>query len=544
VNGYVPYPYGYAPTLQQPKRDGYLFGISITSLIASILAILGGLGAALFFALYSAVPFLPGGSAIDDKSLFNGMMMFAAFSIAGLAGGGFGMYHSIRSLIRKPSVNFRLPAYWIFFICYLAILVIGFLFAFSNQQLEGSFGLGLLVALGGIFPALGFWSLAAQLLSNARAKLWPTTWRRAVLSLISGATLSIALAMVLEMIFSLPFAALGGLSGDALPSSFQDLAGLLVVIAVIAPLVEEMVKPLAPVILIGRINSAAESFLLGMSAGIGFNLVETIGYISSDYSNWLTIALERSTAGLLHGVGAGMVALGWYYWTHRNSVKNRGWVGTACVLIAVLQHAIWNGSVILAYIPGPIGTFLREGVLVITNDIRIDAFVLVYVLLSVLILAMLLYVTQSIRLRPVYNMGSFQSVPSQAQQERAQAPVPVVPRPVAQQMPPVASQQAQQERAQAPVPVAPVVPQQERAQIPVPPIAPQQAIQGEQAPAVAEPPSSSEQLEPVASSELPATEQAERPVEESTPISEVTERPVQASPASSEQSTEETQTKE
>ena len=76
--------------------------------------------------------------------------------------------------------------------------------------------------------------------------------------------------------------------------------------------------------MIGRLRSAAEAFILGFACGIGFDLIETSGYISlGDSRPWVDTALERSTAGLLHGFGAGMVALGCYYLTHRHSINNR-----------------------------------------------------------------------------------------------------------------------------------------------------------------------------------------------------------------------------
>ena len=78
--------------------------------------------------------------------------------------------------------------------------------------------------------------------------------------------------------------------------------------------------------------------------------------------SWLNVAIERSGAGLLHGFGAAMVALGWYYLTHKEegSFGRRGLLALGCIFYAILQHAIWNGSWILTLIPGPIGTFFNS----------------------------------------------------------------------------------------------------------------------------------------------------------------------------------------
>ena len=124
---------------------------------------------------------------------------------------------------------------------------------------------------------------------------------------------------------------------------------------------EEGFKPLAVVTMIGRIRNASEAFILGMACGIGFDLIETISYMGIGYNGWINVAVDRSTAGLLHGVGAGMMALGWYYITHKDALKrNHIQIGLGCMLYAILQHAIWNGSFILQFLPDPIGPYLEN----------------------------------------------------------------------------------------------------------------------------------------------------------------------------------------
>src|SRR5258708_19978767 len=117
---------------------------------------------------------------------------------------------------------------------------------------------------------------------------------------------------------------------------------LFVIGAVIGRLMEETVKPLAVVILIGRVSSAAEAFVLGLACGIGFDLIETTGYISAGYQDWLNTALIRTGSGLLHGFVAAMVALGWYYLTHPGT--HRWLKALGSWLYAVAHHALLNGS--------------------------------------------------------------------------------------------------------------------------------------------------------------------------------------------------------
>src|SRR5207244_1364873 len=97
---------------------------------------------------------------------------------------------------------------------------------------------------------------------------------------------------------------------------------------------------------------------VGLAAVFDFILIETTGYIASGYEDWLSIALIRTGSGLLHGFGAAMVTLGWYYLTHPG--KHRGLKVAGCWTYAVLQHAIWNGSWGLTLLPGQIGSFFNN----------------------------------------------------------------------------------------------------------------------------------------------------------------------------------------
>src|SRR6266704_661262 len=121
---------------------------------------------------------------------------------------------------------------------------------------------------------------------------WHTSWRRFTVALVSGTTLSTLLASVLEIVIVLILAQFVHIQNaqsvaqcintpDAQSCQNPGIYGLLLfVVAVVAPVVEETVKPMAVVLLIGRVRSAAEAFALGMACGIGFDLVETSFYIS------------------------------------------------------------------------------------------------------------------------------------------------------------------------------------------------------------------------------------------------------------------------
>lgn len=396
--------YAWPPIPPKARRDTYLLVVGIISFVSSCIAVLAGLVCVVLLALVSVMP------TNVPSNQFAGVILFLTLGIAGIVGGGFCLYHSMRSLFfRKPSGVVRLPQFWIFLLFYLITLGLGYMLHTMGRDITVPQLTAVLVYLGAIFPALAILALGIRRLRLPGSNLGPTTWRRLTLSLVSGATLAILLASILELVITVLL--VGGQSLNPFWSFIQQgeidtgdtttfLA--LILLAVVAPLVEELVKPLAVVVLIGRVNSKAEAFALGLACGIGFNIVETTGYISSGYSDWLNIALVRSGAGLLHGFGAAMMALGWYYLTSpkEGRLRKRLWLGLGCGAYAIFQHSLWNGSWGLALVPGPVGEFVQQWALNI-GPLSIDAPELFNIIELLGILLFFVYMAGRLRLRPV-----------------------------------------------------------------------------------------------------------------------------------------------
>lgn len=396
-----PYPYPFVWRPPQPKRDGYLFGISIASFVGALLVLLGGLACTFILLLVAA---FPTAGRLSGSQEFGAVVLFTALCVAGLFGGGFSLYHSIRSVfLKRPSTDFRLPWFWLFLLLYTGVVVIASAMRASHAAVTNIPLTIFLIALAGVLPALTILALTLRRLHFPRTVHWPTSWRRFTLAVVSGSTLAIVLASIFELILTAVLVQSLHISNIAIdnpnqpiPSDPKAILSIFVLVSVIAPLVEEAVKPLAVVVMIGRVRSAAEAFILGMSAGIGFDLIETSGYISQGYRDWIDVALQRSSAGLLHGLGAAMVALGWYYLTHPKESNHRFLLGFGCMVYAVLQHAIWNGSFVLQLLPAPIGPFFDTGTITL-GTISFQAFLLVYVVETLLMLIFLWYVTSKIR---------------------------------------------------------------------------------------------------------------------------------------------------
>jgi RsiW-degrading membrane proteinase PrsW (M82 family) len=394
-----PYGYGYPWQPPQPKRDGYLFWVAISSLICSSLLLLAGLGSLGVLTLLAIFP----PTNMSASEYFAGVMLFISFACAGIVGGGFGLYHSIRSaFLRKSSADFALPRFWIFVLLYVAVIGVAYLLQKQGLAVAYPVVTAVLIALAAIFPALAILALGDRRLHFPRSSPWPTSWRRFTLALVSGATLSVGLALLLEYVFLVLLVRVQ--AGNPLlcidrpnapncqnPGAYNLI---LLVVAVIAPLVEEAVKPIAVIVLIGRIRSAAEAFVLGLACGIGFDLIETTGYISLGYQDWLSIALIRTGSGLLHGFGAAMVALGWYYLTRPG--KHRLLKTAGCWLYAVAQHALWNGSWGLVLLPAPIGSFFNN-LNVTIGPVSLASYEMINVAEAVFILVFFIYMTGRLR---------------------------------------------------------------------------------------------------------------------------------------------------
>lgn len=409
------YPYGYAvpgpmyPYAQPPRRDGYLLFLSIITFIGSILSILGGLaflGLLLFMSLVSGT-MVDQGQMLPVEQMFSSVVSLIAYSIAGIVGGGFCLYHSIKSLfLKKPSGALRLPPAWIFFGLYVLLIAGAFILG-SSFNLAENYPLAVLVVLlAGALPAIGFTALAVQYTRDASAEARSTTWRRFAVALTSGGTLALLLALVLEGILMvlLALALRVNLSRfidleNLTPTGIEDVMLVFITVAVIAPIVEELVKPLAVSIMAGRLNSAAEAFVLGFACGLGFNLVETSSYISMmGPESWLDIALQRSTTGLLHGFGSALVGLGWYYMIKDRTIRFPILAGLGCIVSAILLHAIWNGTFLVTFLPAPIGPYLGEGMIPV-GSYQLPAILLVYFAEAFLMFMFFLYVMKCIRMK-------------------------------------------------------------------------------------------------------------------------------------------------
>lgn len=385
-------PYYAAPQPRRAPGETYALVISWIVTAASGLGILAGL---LVTALASFGVITGQG---DDLSFLGSII---GFSLAPIVGGGFGLWYGISGIRRRPSPRFGLPAAWL--ILALTVIAIGggvalWQYNYAQTRAPGTAaGVLPLAALAGVLPALAILAFTTQRLRN------PSTRRHVWMSLFYGMTLAPLFAVIIETGLSLVIIAVLHISAQDAQSVLGQpntsnpsptvLVAMLLVLSVVAPIVEEGVKPLGALLAIRRLRTPSEVFLVGLAAGVGFDMLETIGYIGQGQADWVSVAIDRIGAGLLHGVGAGMAALGWYYLINGKGVRLRWLKGIGCGVYAVVQHGVFNGlSLIGQVLPANVSDWLNQPFYI--GGLPIQNSDVIYLVIYLYLIGFLLFMTR------------------------------------------------------------------------------------------------------------------------------------------------------
>lgn len=115
-------------------------------------------------------------------------------------------------------------------------------------------------------------------------------------------------------------------------------AGAVSLLGITAPLTEELTKFLGVYLLFRkRVATRYGLFIAGIASGLGFAVVETLGYALMSGEAWPQILLVRAPVALIHMVCTAIVAVGWYQQRKRGGMALVGFF-----TVAVLVHAAWN----------------------------------------------------------------------------------------------------------------------------------------------------------------------------------------------------------
>ncbi len=109
-------------------------------------------------------------------------------------------------------------------------------------------------------------------------------------------------------------------------------------IAIIVPLIEELLKPLAVWLFAKKIESPAQGFAMGLLSGAVFALIESLNASADGTINWPVIVSVRAWTSLLHMTTSGLVG-----WGIVSAFREKR-IGRlfAAYFTAVLIHGVWN----------------------------------------------------------------------------------------------------------------------------------------------------------------------------------------------------------
>jgi RsiW-degrading membrane proteinase PrsW (M82 family) len=280
----------------------------------------------------------------------------ASFTLAALTGGA-GLvitWHAFRSAAHSPSTPMHLRSVWYWGGLFVVCLICGW-FLVQIGFIPALFLPPLLLAAAAAPPLFAM----AWFASRSEEAL---TWRRGLVAFAGGATISVSLAAALEVLApGLVLTLVSGLADTVLPQISALLAApvgygaaakianptfvfVFVQLAIVAPLVEELVKPLVTLPVLGYLKGR-EAFLVAAMAGAGFAALENVLYASLGISFWTGVLVVRALGGAIHPLGAGLVGLGWRDVLRGEPQAWRKW-GLRYGL-AVSLHALWNGGSLL-----------------------------------------------------------------------------------------------------------------------------------------------------------------------------------------------------
>jgi hypothetical protein len=318
------------------------------------IALLGLLGGVLYFML--PVVFERGEADALQISIVG-----TAFIVLGLGLGLSLGWQGLSSLLGRPSRPFHPRPMGLLALFVLSVVVGQIILAtdFFAPLVFPPFHV-----LGAALPPLIVVAFVGRRLTSVAV---PVRWREVILQTGSGAFLAIFLAFGSEATFGLfaLFAVLliVGLTPNGMawlqelttnqqdPSWIADpvnlsqvllsppiAIALVLIFVVIAPLGEELFKPLGVALMSYRQPGAAQAFLWGVTGGAGFAIAEGLFNTAIALESWSAVVLLRVGSTLMHCLGSGLMGLGWYYLLR----TRRLWHILGTYAASVGLHVLWN----------------------------------------------------------------------------------------------------------------------------------------------------------------------------------------------------------
>ena len=120
---------------------------------------------------------------------------------------------------------------------------------------------------------------------------------------------------------------------------------IFLILGLIAPLIEEIFKPMSTWFLLSRPLEEFEGFSLGLISGGAFAILESAGIvIQMGSQDWLIAIVLRAATGVLHIGLSGLVGYGLARsWRQKKFVR-----GILYIIAATILHGVWNSMSLLS----------------------------------------------------------------------------------------------------------------------------------------------------------------------------------------------------
>jgi hypothetical protein len=318
------------------------------------IALLGLLGGVLYFML--PIVFKRGEASPLQISIVG-----TAFIVLGLGLGLSLGWQGLSSLLDRPSRPFR-PRPMGLLALFVLSVVVGQIILVTDFFAPLAFPP--FHILGAALPPLIVVAFVGRRLTSVAV---PVRWREVILQTGSGAFLAIFLAFGSEATLGLLtlFAVLlivaltpNGMAWlQELTTNLQDPSwiadpvnlsqvllsppiaiALILIFVVIAPLGEELFKPLGVALMSYRRPGADQAFLWGVAGGAGFAIAEGLFNTAIALEGWSAVVLLRVGSTLMHCLGSGLMGLGWYHLLR----TRRLWHILGTYAASVGLHVLWN----------------------------------------------------------------------------------------------------------------------------------------------------------------------------------------------------------
>ena len=173
----------------------------------------------------------------------------------------------------------------------------------------------------------------------------------------------VLIALAWGMFSTLPASILNDLGGRLVDVNQNALLGNgdfgnaeIILVSVIAPIVEELLKPIGLIFVIKRLRTPYEGVLYGVACGMGFAIMENLLYelfilIWYGADAWTINAFVRGIGStVLHAVGPAAVGYA-YALSNQMKISQSKTLGIA-ILFGIIMHGLWNGFATLPFMMG------------------------------------------------------------------------------------------------------------------------------------------------------------------------------------------------